>query len=75
MRLADKIAIIVGAVGWLRLPAQPVEILIGAERRLTAKDAQFDIEAFHIAASILDERRQRALAQRHAGAGGVEQAD
>ena len=43
--------------------------------RLAFEDAELDLEVVDLPAAVLDGRRDRALADRHPGAGGVEQAD
>ena len=47
----------------------------GAGGGLALEDADLDLEVVDLAAAVLDGRRDGVLADRHAGAGGVEQAD
>ena len=49
--------------------------MVGARRRLALDDLQLGVDQAEAALAVVDRRRYGVLAHRHAGAGGVDQAD
>ena len=63
-----------GALSLVRQFVAPGGV-IGARRRLALDDLQLGVDQAEAALAVVDRRRYGVLAHRHAGAGGVDQAD